>query len=361
MKKLLFGLLFSLFATGMISTAAIAQNDSPGSVCAMTNATDDNQLLCYQRNAKGILSDSVLISTGGQGSGGGLDPLGSQGSLIFSPNGMWLLAVNAGSDDISVFRTLSNGPVPVELSDSGGDFPVSITIFHNLVYVLNGGTDPNITGFFIDHAGQLTPIPGSTRNLGSGAFAQIGFDPRGGKLVVTDRGEKEILVFGVENDGTPSATPVITTSSGDVPFGFIFNQDHLLVSEAGSGAVTSYEILPDLTLQILSESVANGQVATCWIDGNSQYAFTANTGSSNISSYSVKRGHGTIELVDAMAGYGNLDIDISITPNGRFLYALNAGSGTIGMFRIEADGSLEDLGMADEVLLEIFTQGIAAN
>lgn len=115
-----------------------------------------------------------------------------------------------------------------------------------------------------------------------------------------------------------------------------------------------------LTLHTLSSSVPNGQAATCWIAGNTQYAFTANTASSNISSYAVKRGQGTLELVDAMAGYGDLDIDIAVTRNGRFLYALNAGSGTIGMFRIKSDGSLVDLGMADEILVEIFTQGIAA-
>ncbi len=361
MKKLMTGFLIGFLAMGIFTTAAVAGNDSPGAVCAMTNDPDANQLLCYDRDAKGVLSEAILIDTGGQGSGGDLDPLASQGSLIFSSNGLWLFAVNAGSDDISVFRILPEGPVLAGVTDSGGDFPVSVTIFHDLVYVLNAGDNPNIAGFSIAHTGLLTPISGSTRDLGDGAFSQVGFAPRGEALVVTDRLDNEILVFGVEEDGTPSADPVTTSSEGLAPFGFIFNQDHLLVSEAGSGAVSSYEILPDLSLYVLSSSVPNGQAATCWIAGNPQYAFTANTASSNISSYSVNRGKGTLELIEAMAGYGNLDIDIAVTPNGRFLYALNAGAGSIGMFRVDPGGELVDLGMADEIPVEIFTQGIAAN
>lgn len=363
MKRTLFGLLIGISAICILSSAAGAM-DAPGMVCAMTNEAAGNELVCFERNAKGMLGNPAWIPTGGQGSGpgplrGGLDTLESQGSLVFSPNRQWLLAVNAGSDEISVFRSRPEGPILVEVADSGGEFPVSVTIFDNMVYVLNS-MSPNITGFYISDTGQLSPIPGSTRALGSGSFAQIGFTPEGDKLVVTDKGDHEILVFGLQNDNTPSAAPVSTASSGIAPFGFIFNQGHLLVSEAGSGAASSYDILPDSSLQLVSGSVANGQTATCWIAGNPQYAFTANTGSSNISSYDVKRGQGTLWLIDAMAEEGDLDIDMAVSSDGRFLYVLNAGSGMIGMFRIWADGSLEDLGMADAELA-IYTQGIAAN
>ena len=119
---------------------------------------------------------------------------------------------------------------------------------------------------------------------------------------------------------------------------------------------------PPLTSTIHAQHILKGQglAATCWIAGNWQHAFTANTSRSIISSYEVKGGQGNLGLVDAMAGEGDLDIDMAVSSDGRFLYALNAGSGMIGMFRIWADGSLEDLGMADAELA-IYTQGIAAN
>lgn len=350
---LLAALLFPLWVGASLATGS----DTPGAVYTMTNAADGNEIVYFDRDAEGILTEAGSVSTGGSGSGGLLDPLGSQGSLILSQR--WLLAVNAGSDEISVFRVLPDGLALVDKVDSGGDFPVSLTIFHDLVYVLNAGS-PNITGFYMSHTGELTPLANSTRSLGSGAFAQVGFDPQGRMLVVTDRGEDEILVFSVGRDGLPSPTPVTSPSNGLVPFGFIFTQQgHLLVSEAGSGAVSSYSILSDGTLQVITPSAANAQAATCWIAGNRRHAFTANTGSGTLSAYRVKAGKGNVVLDEGVAGMGNLNIDLAITIDGRFLYALNAGNGTIGMFRITSKGTLIDLGMIDGGL-SIFAQGIAA-
>ncbi len=361
MKGKLIGMLTTLlFSIGTVFSVAAAA-DSPGAVYTMTNDAEGNEIIVFDRDAKGRLTEVGSVSTDGDGSGGGLDPLGSQDSLVLSDNQKWLLAVNAGSDEVSVFRVLPEGLSLVDVVGSGGDFPVSVTIFHNLVYVLNAGTSPNIAGFTLSHTGELTPLADSTRSLGSGAFAQVGFDPTAENLIVTDRGENEILVYAVGKDGLPGAAPATTLSNGLVPFGFIFDQQgNLLVSEAGSGAVSSYSILPDGTLQVISPSVANGQAATCWIAGNGRYAFTANTGSSNISGYAVERGEGSVVLNEAVAGLSNLGIDLSVTINGRFLYVLNPGNGTIGMFRIGPNGGLIDLG-SEVADLSIFAQGIVAH
>jgi 6-phosphogluconolactonase len=351
---LVVALLLSLWVGVSLATGL----DTPGAVYTMTNDPDGNEVIMFDRDAKGMLTQVGSISTGGNGSGGGLDPLASQGSLVLSQDQRWLLAVNAGSNEISVFRVLADGLALVDKVGSGGDFPVSLTIFHDLVYVLNAGS-PNITGFYLNHTGELIPLEGSTRLLGMGGFAQVGFDPKGKNLIATDR-SGFILVYSVGKDGLPSMDPAISTSNGLVPFGFIFDRwDHLLVSEAGSGAVTSYDVLADGTLQVISPSVANGQTATCWIAGNRQYAFTANTASSTISAYRVKAGKGNVVLREAVAGIGNLDIDVAITINGRFLYTLNAGNGTVGMFKIKSEGTLVDLGMIVGGL-SIFAQGIAA-
>jgi hypothetical protein len=44
--------------------------------------------------------------------------------------------------------------------------------------------------------------------------------------------------------------------------------------------------------------------------------------------------------------------------DGRYLYVLNAGDGSVGAFRTRLDGSLEDLGTAAG-LPPLFSQGIA--
>jgi 6-phosphogluconolactonase (cycloisomerase 2 family) len=46
--------------------------------------------------------------------------------------------------------------------------------------------------------------------------------------------------------------------------------------------------------------------------------------------------------VTASTGAGPIDADVS--RNGRYLYTLNSGSGSVGAYRIEADGSLIALG-----------------
>jgi 6-phosphogluconolactonase (cycloisomerase 2 family) len=368
-KKILVAILTAVML--MISGIPVfASNDGDdegvvGAVYTMTNATTGNEVVIFDRDEDGILTKAGSISTGGTGSGGGLDPLGSQGSLVLSEHHRWLVAVNAGSNEITVFRVQRDGLDLVDKVDSGGVFPVSVTIFHDLVYVLNAGTSPNITGFRLSHRGELSPLTTSTRLLGAGGFAQVGFDPEGETLVVTDKPNNKILVFSVGHDGLPSMNPVTSLSNGGngvTPFGFIFDRrGHLLVVEAGTNAVSSYKILPDDTLRVISPSVPNYQSAACWIAGSERgYIFTANPGSHSISAYRLMAGQGSLVLLNGAAGLGNRPLDLSTTVNGRFLYALDPGNGTIDMFKIEGDGSLTNLGAINAGELSIFAQGIAA-
>lgn len=338
-----------------------------GAVYVMSNAPEGNEIIVFQRDIHGSLTPAGAYATAGLGTGGGIDPLASQGSLILSRNHRWLFAANAGSDDIAVFRVRRHS---LELTDnyaSGGQFPVSLTLHRNLLYVLNAGQDgagANITGFKLNRYGELTPLSDSTRVLGPGGYHQVGFNPRGDALVVTQgdpTGENAILVFSVDEEGLPGAAPVVSPSVGVVPFGFIFDwRGHLLVSEAGSGAVSSYGIRDDGSLEVINGSVPNGNRATCWIAGTwFGGVFTANTGSDNISSYKVNFGSGRIRLTDADAASGNKPIDIAATADGRFLYTLNATDGTVGIFGISPYGTLKNLGTVPGLPL-LFAQGIAA-
>jgi 6-phosphogluconolactonase len=342
---------------------AMAQGE-PGAVYVMTNDSGGNEVVIYNRDAKGLLTIEGSIATGGLGSGGGLDPLQSQGALRISDNNRWVLAVNAGSDEISAFMVLPDGRLALtDTVDSGGEFPTSIAVYHDLVYVLNANS-PNITGFNLGRTGKLTSLADSTRDLSGAGFAQVDFDPQAKQLVITNTGGNQIVVFPIDRDGLPGMTPTTSDSNGAGPFGFTFDRrGHLLVSEAGTRAVSSYDVLPDDTLSVISPSVeATGQIATCWIatDGR-RFAFTSNTGSDTISAYRIQAGSGRLSLLDATAGSGNGPIDSAITINGRFLYVLNGSIGTVGMFRINPNGSLIELG-AIKILPEDFefAQGIAA-
>lgn len=339
-----------------IAAAASAQgrpSPFPGAVYAMSNASTGNEVLVFDRLADGRLVPAGAVSTGGIGTGGGL---GNQGALALTGDERWLLAVNAASDDLSVFRVRGSGIELVDVEPSSGSRPVSVTEDDGLVYVLNAGSD-SIAGFRLEHDGDLTAIPGSIRALSGSRTgpAQISFHPRGDVLVVTEKATKKIVTFEVDDDDLPGAANV-QDSNGATPFGFAFGKrGQLFVSEAFGGApdasaTSSYEVDRDGSLTTISASIGTTETAACWVvlTENLRFAYVSNTGSGSLSGYSIDF-DGELTLLDVdgrtgVTGAGSGPIDMAIT--GPFLFSLNEAAGTIGVFRIARDGSLTRLPFA---------------
>jgi 6-phosphogluconolactonase (cycloisomerase 2 family) len=91
--------------------------------------------------------------------------------LQVSSDGRFLLAVDAGSGQISALRIVPDGSLEVaDVVSSGGGNPVSIAVHDSLVFVANADpTSPNYAGFRLNPVGQLTPIPRSTVSLPAGS------------------------------------------------------------------------------------------------------------------------------------------------------------------------------------------------
>ncbi len=342
--------LVSLLSIAAAASPRDGRPPFPGAVYVMSNASTGNEVLVFDRLADGRLVPAGAVATGGIGTGGGL---GNQGALVLTDEERWLLAVNAASDDVSVFRVRRRGIELVHVESSNGSRPVSVTEDDGLVYVLNAGSD-SIAGFRLEHDGELTAIPGSIRPLsrsGTGP-AQISFDPKGDVLVVTEKATNKIVTFEVDEDGLPGAANV-QNSNGATPFGFAFGKrGQLFVSEAFGGApdasaTSSYEVDRDGSLTTISASIGTTETAACWVvlTENRRFAYVSNTGSGTLSGYSVDF-DGELALLDAdgvtgATGTGSGPIDMAIT--ARFLYSLNEAVGTIGIFRIAQDGSLTRL------------------
>jgi len=350
---LAFALLLVTFVSGGVAAAAPSAHDVAGAVYALTNAPAGNGVVVWNRGADGSLTLAGSYATGGQGAGAGL---GSQGALILSQNNRWLFAVNAGSNDISVFRVGDAGLTLVDRAPSGGTLPTSLTVHGDLLYVLNAGSSGHITGFTIGERGQLAPIVGSTRPLSGSATApaQVQFSPDGGLLVVTEKATNLIDTYVVGQDGRASG-PVSYASSGATPFGFAFGKrGELVVSEAngvpGASAASSYDVSADGKLQVVSGSVSTHQGAACWvvITGNGHYAYTGNA-SGSISGFRVERdGSLTALTADGRTGVvsGN-PTDLALSHNSQFLYVRIGRTGSIGAFAVQPDGSLQPLPGAD--------------
>jgi 6-phosphogluconolactonase (cycloisomerase 2 family) len=325
---------------------------APGAVFTLTNSAGGNEVIAFQRGSGGSLISAGAYATGGLGSGAGL---GSQGSLALSADHHWLLAVNAGSHEISLFEVSNGGLRLTDKLDSGGLNPISLAIYKQLVYVLNGGGSGNITGFKLSRQGRLHPIPNSTRTLSNGGSgqstgpAQISFTPDGRSLVVTEKATNQILIYRLSKGGFEG--PSVHASAGQTPFGFGFaGRNTLIISEAfggapGASAASSYAISGG-GLQLISGSALTYQTAACWVavTHNGRFAYTTNTGSSSITGYQVGS-DGSLALLDedgftAFTGDGSRPIDMAFSRDNRYLYALSTGSSTISAYAVQANGSL---------------------
>jgi 6-phosphogluconolactonase (cycloisomerase 2 family) len=325
-------------------------NREAGAVYTLTNQASGNGVAVFHRAADGSLTYSATAPTGGLGTGAGL---GSQGAVVLSDDNRHLLAVNAGSDDISLFAVDEDGLSLVQRIASGGVRPVSIAIRHQLVYVLNAGGTGNIAGFTLGTDGQLSPISGSSRSLSSSnaGGAQISFAPDGRALVVTERFTNAIDVYSLDENGLPGQARV-HASSGATPFGFDFtSQGTLVVSEAFGGATdasaaSSYTVRNG-ELSLVTASLGTTETAACWVvvSKDGRYAYTANAGSNSITGYAIGR-DGALTRLDAdgvtgSTGPGAGALDLAVSGNGRFLYVLANRANSVAGFRIRADGSLE--------------------
>ena len=381
----------ALLACLLWSGAALAEQ-TQGGLYLMTNDPEDNQIGYYLRGDGGELTFQDSYDTGGQGSGvtefSFSDPLGSQSSLILSPDNQWLFCVNAGSNEISVFRA-GPEPVLVDRVESGGSYPVSLAFSRGLLYVLNAGGEANITGFWMDRSGILSRIISSTRSLDlefdddppdvATTPAKIGFSPGGDYLIVTlkqgrENGEaSEILIYEMGRDDLPSAQPRTVVSPADKAFGFAFDGWGRMVVAETAGSVSSYELGGSDGLTVITSALDNTEGETSWIVRNGPtggFLYSANAASGTITGYAsdeegalslLNRSGVTAEVGRSGTCYPSC---LAASSDGRYLYVLNRATrqkeieSAVAVFAVAADGSLDYLSRIED--LATGAQGLAA-
>jgi 6-phosphogluconolactonase len=146
--SLVFALVLTSFVWSGLAAAAPAAhggsgNRSAGAVYALTNAPTGNEVVVWNRADDGSLTPAGSYATGGLGSGAGL---GSQGAIILSEDNRWLFAVNAGSNDISSFQVEGQGLKLISRVASGGTLPTSLTVYDDLLHLLNADGRTGVTG-----------------------------------------------------------------------------------------------------------------------------------------------------------------------------------------------------------------------
>jgi hypothetical protein len=371
-----FAALLALTVTAAVVVAAGAAA-APGTsrvvghVYVNDNTAPVNAVAGFDRHADGSLTamPGSPFAVGGSGTG---HPDASQGSLDESADGRFLLAVDAGSNQISVLRIQPDGSLrPAQGSPiaSGGVDPVSIGVHGNLVYVANAGPgselgDTNYTGFRLDAGGHLRPIPESTYVLPNDSKpGQVLFNGDGTRVAGTRIATSEIDSFTVGDGGrlvpaagSPFDAQAFAPTQGWGQLGSEFSPTHpdqLFISDAhtaaGSaafpGLVSSFIDAPDGTLTPVGAPVANDGGAACWIEisHDGEYLFVVNTASASISSYSIGE-DGALTFLQS-TGPGEIGAgaeDARLSPDGSTLWVVESGGDSVTGFTVDG-GTLTPL------------------
>ncbi len=313
--------LLALAAAGVTIAAgsASATSDVVGHLYVNDNTARTNTIAAFDRHADGTLTPlrGSPFAAGGAGTGAGI---GSQGALQVTSDGKYLLAVDAGSNQISVLRINSDGelsPVGGGPVSSRGSEPVSVAVHGSLVYVANAGDGgSNYTGFMLNPGGHLRPLAGATVPLPNGSAPGD---------VLFNRGP-----FGSEFRPTDATQLFVSNAHGG----------------AGNGTVSAFSDGSDGTLTSIGSSpFPDFQTAPCWVEisHDGQILFTVNTASNSISRYAIAA-DGSLSLLGSTSlGAASVGAeDARLGPNGKTLWVVDTGARAISAFAVDG-GDLTQL------------------
>ncbi|KAI0561390.1 WD40/YVTN repeat-like containing protein [Gracilaria domingensis] len=372
-----------------------------GGVYAMSNNVTENTIVVYARRPDGTIKLlEPALKTGGKGAVLSLtspfDPLFSAFPLFITSDKKFVLAVNAGSSSVSVFRVLPDfSLLLVNVRTVAGFGPVSIAVSDDVVYVASIDADGEfddvfsqkgvLSGFRLLPSGRLVPLAGSGRLLDFRPSA-IQFSPDRRSLVVTcllcsataieTGGVEEILVFSVDPIGILSPTPVSTATSTElgntegrnlpgaigleVVVSVSTGVQYVVVPEvrsfAGPDGMDPLDQASSVSTWALDEesklfpvqldlpvgsSITSGQMDSCWIEFSNDLSnfWVANSPSNSTSVFSFDAGISTLE--EEVGATGAFPTDLWISDDGKFLYQLFVGS--VGVFEIGEGGSLTEI------------------
>ena len=354
----------NLMGTAVLITILGLTGFAHAIVYTASNELNGNDVIAFDIDRQGNLKEIGRFPTGGTGTG---SSLGNQGALATDASDRWMFVVSPGSGEITSFRLQPTGLQFVNKLRSGGFRPLSVTVFGTLVYVLNEGSgkeeDPrpmrydNISGFRFTGGGLLIPIHNSTRIIDRTQLtspAQIGFNKSGTVLLITEKATNTLTTYVMRRNGRPVRKPEKRSSFIPTPFGFSFgDRDFVNITEAnngGPGMTVSYRVDRE-TGEVSGrvDSIEQG-TATCWtvVSSDQTIGYATNTGDGTVSLYRINF-DGTLEFFfsgnkDRPIQTGTGVRDAVLTQNNQFLVTLNNGDNQVRAFRVNRRGNISPRG-----------------
>ena len=275
-----------------------------------------NAVIAFSRDpSNGSLHQIGKFLTGGTGLANvtqGLGPDDSDQEVIASADGRFLFAVNQASNSIAVFSTRGNGSLRrIGTYASGGTQPVSLALSGDHLFVANrgdvvqgqpGSIAPNYTSFKVHENGALSAIAGTTVTL------PVGLSPA--QTLISHDGR---FLFG-DNFAIPGTTPSLAQTIDP----FRIGADGSL-QQAPGGPVTA-AVNPDVLLGLA-------------LHPTQRIIYGGLTGASGIAVFSYDA-QGSVKFVTSVADQGAGPCWVTVSADGKFLYASNTGTDSIGVFSL---------------------------
>lgn len=376
MLKPVHGLLTIALSLGALTPTMYGADFHQGkaeTVFVLSNDNAKNEVFTYQLGYNGQFDLRGRVATGGRGSGGTTDPLQSQGSLTLSGDHNLLFAVNAASGSVSSFHLIEGLPVLVDVQPSGGAFPVAVAEHNGTVYVLNAGGSGAVEVLKADGIGRLHDVQKSTAFLtgtNSGASA-ISVSPNGRWLAVIEKASNSIDLFPIHPDGTlGTVTNNKSVTAGVFATAFTPN-GQLIISEnqpndgSFTSSISSYTINANGTIAAVSQSLPTFGNGNCWnvITPNGKWVYAENSATSTVAGFAISPSGALTPIANTILNTlpsGTVNLDVTTSVDGKYLFNLLSGAGAIGVYTINSDGTLNQLGDVEGLPKTAGFNGIAA-
>jgi 6-phosphogluconolactonase (cycloisomerase 2 family) len=277
-----------------------------------------NAVVAYRRTADGQVTEIGSFKTGGTGLANPLGLLGPDDSdkeVIASPDGHLLFAVNQGSNSVAVFRVRRDGSLDLvkdRAVGSGGAEPVSLSIAHGRLYVLNRGDEvqgqtgtiaPTITVFEIGRHGDLTQDVYATTTL------PLGLSPS--QVLISSKSDLAFV-----DTFTPPPLNDVPEANEVVPFRIAADGKLVPIKSGGVGA----PVTPPLLLGLAEHP-------------SQPIIYAGLTGASQVGVFTFDGG-GNVKLAGTAAVQGAGPCWSLVSPDGKFLYTVDTGTNSVGVFAL---------------------------
>jgi len=284
--------------------------------------------------------------------------------VAVDPAGKFAYAVNFGSNNVSAYTIDPVSGALTQVTGSpfaAGNNPISATVdpLSKFLYVANSasfGGSPNVSAYTINSAtGALVPVPGSPFAAGT-SLVDVTVDPGGKFLYVVDQagfvsifsidptnGALAFLKF-IEARPLPLA---IAINKGTTPV--TYTPKFAYVANSGSNNISAYTIDPGsgaLTAVSGSPFPAGMQPGSISVHPNGKLAYAVNTVDQTISAYSIDPTTGALAQIGQPIAEGQVGAGaVMIDPSGQFLYVVNTNvqgsQGSVSAYQINsASGAL---------------------